>query len=203
MIISETSDSFDRIAEVINAGGIIAFRTDTFYGLGANPFDASAVRKIRQLKGREDDKPILVLISDRAHLHRAIHGASRSFEAISEKFWPGPITIIGAAAAGIPDELTAGTKTLGVRLPDDDKVRALVESCGGMLTATSANPSGQPAARTASEVERYFGDELNLIIDGGAAKSDQPSTVIDATGDEIKMIREGVIPWAQIQAHLR
>jgi L-threonylcarbamoyladenylate synthase len=203
VILNDSLSTHQQAAEIIARGGVIAFRTDTFYGLGADPFNASAIGRIRQLKGREDDKPILVLISHLVHLDRVIPKVSSPFERLSQRFWPGPITIVGEVADGLPDELTSGTKTLGVRLPDDDKVRAFVEICGGLLTATSANPSGESAARTAAEVEQYFGDRLGLIIDGGAAKSDQPSTVVDATGDEIKLIREGVIPWATIQAQLR
>src|SRR5205807_2931661 len=143
------------------------FRTDTFYGLGADPLNASAVQKIKRLKGREGHKPILVVISDRAHVARLLARQTNSFEQLSRNFWPGPLTIVGEAAPGLPNDLTAATKTLGVRLPDDDRVRALVEACGGALTATSANPSREPPARTAQDVERYFGDEIELIIDDG------------------------------------
>ena len=103
----------------------------------------------------------------------------------------------------MPDELTAGTKTLGVRLPDDDNVRALVRACGGALTATSANPSGAPPAQTAKQVEDYFSDKVDLIIDDGPAKTDRASTVIDATSADAQLIREGVIRWAEIQSALR
>ena len=179
-------------------GGVIAFRTDTFYGLGADPFNQPAVRKIKELKGREDHKPILLLISDQRELERLISPVSRAFASMAERFWPGPLTIIGAAHPALPTAITAGSKTVGVRLPDDDKVRALVRKCGGILTATSANPSGLPPARTAAEVHGYFGDRIELIIDGGAANTDQPSTVIDVTGSETRLIREGVIAWSVI-----
>jgi L-threonylcarbamoyladenylate synthase len=198
VIISQTSESLAQAADVITRGGVIAFRTDTFYGLGADPFNEPAVQKIKALKGREDDKPILVLISDRAQLERLISAQSAAFASASEQFWPGALTIIGAAHAELPAELTAGSKSVGVRLPDDDKVRSLVRKCGGTLTATSANPSGAPPALTAAEVHAYFGDRIELIIDGGAAKTDQPSTVIDVTGPDIKLIREGVIAWSAI-----
>lgn len=198
MIIAQTSESLAQAADVITRGGVIAFRTDTFYGLGADPFNQRAVRKIKKLKGREDDKPILVLISDHGELERLISGTSEAFVSMAERFWPGPLTIIGAAHLALPAEITAGSKTVGVRLPDDDKVRSLVRKCGGTLTATSANPSGAPPARTAAEVHGYFGDRIELIIDGGPASTDQPSTVVDVTGSETKLIREGVIAWSVI-----
>jgi L-threonylcarbamoyladenylate synthase len=179
---------------------VIAFRTDTFYGLGADPFNASAVQKIRDLKGREEDKPILVVISDTKEINRLIPNRSRAFDELAERFWPGALTIIGRAAVNLPEEITAGAKSVGVRLPDDDRVRALIEACGGALTATSANVSGQPAARTAAEVEGYFGHHLDLIVDGGVTTSEAPSTVVDATTSELKLVREGVIPWSEVRS---
>jgi len=198
LIVARNSENLEQIAATIARGGIIAFRTDTFYGLGADPFNTSAVKKIRHLKGREDDKPILVVISDAEQVDRLIRHRPQAFDDLAKRFWPGALTIIGQAAAGLPDELTAGTKTVGVRLPDDDKVRALIEGCGGALTATSANVSGQPPARTAAEVEKYFGQQIDLILDGGPTTSESPSTVVDATANEIKLIREGVISWRDI-----
>lgn len=198
MIISQTIESLAQIAEVVTRGGVIAFRTDTFYGLGADPFNQQAVQKIKELKGREDHKPILVLISDHKQLDRLISPKSDQFASMAERFWPGPLTIIGAAHPALPNEITAGSKTVGVRLPDDDKVRSLVRKCGGILTATSANPSGASPARTAAEVQGYFGDRIELIVDDGAANTDQPSTVIDVTGSETKLVREGMIAWSAI-----
>src|SRR5690349_6716835 len=158
-------------AEVIANGGVIAFRTDTFYGLGADPFNAAAVARIRELKGREDDKPILLLVSDLDQVERVIGERSEIFARVAAAFWPGPLTIVGFAVAALPVEITAGTGTVGVRLPADENVRKLVRECGGILTATSANPSGHQSARSAQEVVNYFPDDssrsLDLILDGG------------------------------------
>jgi L-threonylcarbamoyladenylate synthase len=200
MILQQNNETLEQIAAVITSSGVIAFRTDTFYGLGAEPFNRSAVQKIRELKGREEDKPILVVISDAKEIQRLIPHRSKRFDDVVQKFWPGPLTVIGQAAPDLPDELTAGTKSVGVRLPDDDRVRALIEACGGALTATSANVSGQPAARTAAEVESYFGQRLDLIVDDGVTTSEAPSTVVDATTNELKLVREGVIPWSEVRS---
>ena len=199
MIISLTTESLPRIAETITCGGVIAFRTDTFYGLGADPFNLSALQRIKQLKGREEKKPILVVISDIGQIERLISERSPAFDLLAERFWPGALTLIGKAGPAVPDEVTANTGTIGVRLPDDDNVRAFVRACGGALTATSANPSGEQPARSAKEVESYFGATVDLIIDGGEARTDLPSTVVDAGGPEPKLIREGAIAWAEIQ----
>jgi len=198
VIIAQPVESYPRIASIVTDGGVIAFRTDTFYGLGADPFNHSAVHKIKQLKGREA-KPILVVISDFDQIERFISDRSKTFDLLAEQFWPGPLTLIANTATAVPEEITAGTGTIGVRLPDDDSVRALLRACGGALTATSANPSGAEPARTAKEVEGYFGVGVDLIIDDGEAQSDRPSTVVDARANEPKVIREGAIAWAEIQ----
>ena len=192
-------NEIQEVAKVINRGGVIAFRTDTFYGLGADPFNREALRTIQQLKGREGDKPILIVISELDQIERLITDRTRSFGILAERLWPGPLTLIGKAASAVPEEITAATGTVGVRLPGDDKVRALIRECGGALTATSANPSHQPPAKTGPEVHQYFGEKLDLIVDGGTAQTDRPSTVVDVTGTEPRLIREGVIPWVEIR----
>ena len=198
-----TSDQIStQAASVITRGGVIAFRTDTFYGLGADPFNRNAVQRIKQLKGREDGKPILIIVSDEDQTGRFINEPSRAFNQLAKVFWPGPLTLVGKAGANVPEEITAGTQTVGVRLPNDDEVRRLVRLCGGALTATSANPSHAAPARNAEEVQLYFGNSIDLIVDGGEAKTDQPSTVVDVSGAEPKLIREGVISWAEIQSLL-
>ena len=184
---------------MVVSGGIIAFRTDTFYGLGADPFNRRALQRIKQLKGREATKPILVVIGDTDQIKRFIAERSSAFDLLAERFWPGALTLIGTAAPTVPDEVTAGTGTIGIRLPGDDNVRALVRSCGGALTATSANPSGEKPARTAEEVAGYFGAAVDLIVDGGEARADLPSTVVDVRTAEPKLIREGAVPWSLIQ----
>ena len=172
---------------------MIAFRTDTFYGLGADPFNADAVARIRELKGREDDKPILLLISDFEQVARLIAERTDDFNKIAERFWPGPLTIVGKANTDLPEGITAGTGTVGVRLPNDEIVCRLVRECGGVLTATSANPAGREPAGSAQEVANYFPEGLDLIIDGGEVSATEPSTVVDATTSPIRVVREGAI----------
>ncbi len=198
MIVSQTIQSLTRIAEVVFNSGVIAFRTDTFYGLGADPFNRQAVNRIKKLKGREETKPILVTISDHSQIERFIVERSESFESLAQRFWPGPLTLIGKSAAELPVEITAGTGMVGLRLPDDQDLRALLRACGGALTATSANPSNENPAMSAEQVENYFGSTIDLIVDGGEARVDRPSTVVDVTGAEPKLVREGVIAWSEV-----
>jgi L-threonylcarbamoyladenylate synthase len=182
-----------KASEVISSGGVIAFRTDTFYGLGADPFNRVAVARIRELKGREDNKPILLLVSDLDHVQRLISARSDEFNIAVRRFWPGPLTIVGAAVAELPEEVTSGTGTVGVRLPGDERVRELVRECGGVLTATSANPSGSEPARSAEEVAGYFPRGLDLIIDDGEVSATEPSTVLDVSSSPPRIVREGAI----------
>lgn len=202
MIIKYSDDALKRVGETIAQGGIIAFRTDTFYGLGVDPFNLAAIRKLKQLKGREETKPILIVISDRDQLARFIKELSPAFNRLAKAFWPGPLTLIGAATVNVPQDITAGTKTIGVRLPDDEHVRALVDACGGALTATSANPSTLAPARNAQTVDDYFGEAIDLIIDDDETRTDSPSTVVDVSGAEAKLIREGVLSWREIAEEL-
>jgi L-threonylcarbamoyladenylate synthase len=192
MIRSDNETTRAEAARVISNGGLIAFRTDTFYGLGADPLNAAAVSKIRELKGREDYKPILLLISDMDQLDRFVGDHAGVFGQTAAAHWPGPLTLVGTARPQLPIELTAGTNTIGVRLPDDQNVRALVRACGGALTATSANVSGEPPARTAKEVENYF-PNLDLIIDGGDVTATEPSTVLDLSNATPRLVREGAV----------
>lgn len=186
-------------SDVISGGGVIAFRTDTFYGLGVDPFNAAAVARLRELKGREDNKPILLLISDAEQVERLIADSSDRFKIAARKFWPGPLTIVGSAVASLPEEITAGTGTVGVRLPADESVRQFVRECGGVLTATSANPAGREPARSAQEVGRYFTKGVDLIVDGGEVTATEPSTVLDVLTSPPRIVREGAIPRSVIE----
>ena len=187
-----------RAAAVVRGGGLLAFRTDTFYGIGADPFNPEAVRKIGELKGREG-KPILVLVSDRAWAERLTESRGPLFDVLSERFWPGPLTLVLAADPSLPAELTAGTDTVGVRYPADEAVCHFVEACGGVLTATSANRAGQPPARSAAEALEAFPRGLGLVVDGGETRAEKPSSVVDISGDAARLIREGVLAWREIQ----
>ncbi|MGB7922103.1 MAG: L-threonylcarbamoyladenylate synthase [Pyrinomonadaceae bacterium] len=199
----DSAEARGRAGEVIAAGGVIAFRTDTFYGLGADPFNAEALRAIKALKGRDDGKPILVVVSDVAGVERFMAARTRLFEVVSGRHWPGALTLVVPARRDAPEELTAGSGTVGVRLPDDDEVRALVRACGGALTATSANLAGEPPPRTAHQVALSFPKGLALIVDGGEARGGKPSTVLDVSGAIPRLIREGAVSRRQLDETLK
>ena len=199
LIYPDSADARERASRIVKGGGLVAFRTDTFYGVGADPFDEAALELVNALKGR-DGKPILVLAADPSDSERLIAERARTFDILAARHWPGALTLVAAARAEVPGLLTAGTGTIGVRLPDDEEARAIVRACGGLLTATSANTAGRPPARTAAEVADYFPTGLDLIIDGGATRTELPSTVIDVTGPQPRLIREGVVSRAELEA---
>lgn len=202
MIVPETKETLEHAAKLIANGGLIAFRTDTFYGLGADPLNRDAVTRIKILKGREDNKPILLLVADATDVDRLMIDKSEDFAVVAQSFWPGPLTIVGVAARELPQELTAGTGTIGLRLPNDDNVRSLVSLCGGALTATSANASGSPPACSAQEVADYFPTGIDLIIDGGDVTATEPSTVLDLSKAEPRVIREGAVSRKMLEGVL-
>ena len=199
MILKDNRETRERAAAIVKAGGIVAFRTDTFYGLGADPFNRAALQNLLALKGREDGKPILLVIADASEVARFNARRSKLFDAVSALHWPGALTLVVGAHAELPEELTAGTGTIGLRLPADAEVCAFVRACGGALTATSANRAGEMPARTAEDVARAFAGGLALVVDGGAARSTEPSTVLDVSRGEARLIREGAVSWRELQ----
>ncbi len=199
MILKDTEETRMLAAEIVKNGGLIAFRTDTFYGLGADPLNPAAVERIKRLKGREEGKPILLLISEPGDADRLLSSRTELFELVAGKLWPGPLTLVVPASSELPEEITARTSTVGIRLPDDDSVRSLVKQCGGRLTATSANISGAPPAKSAAEVASQFPEGIELIIDGGEVTVTEPSTVLDVTYHRAKLIREGAVSKEKIE----
>ena len=199
MIRPDDYDTRNLAAEIIARGGLIAFRTDTFYGLGVDPLNEEAVRRIHRLKGRETGKPILLLIADTGSADKLIRSKPALFDTLSHSLWPGPLTIVLPAAAALPEDVTAQTGTVGLRLPRDEGVRLLVRNCGGRLTATSANPSGSEPARSANKVQLYFPTGIDLIVDGGEVTVTKPSTVIDIVNTPPTIVREGAVSKAELE----
>jgi L-threonylcarbamoyladenylate synthase len=202
LIYPDSPATREHAGRVIAEGGLVIFRTDTFYGVGADPFNTNALEAVNELKGR-DGKPILVLLSDTEMTARLVARKTRAFDTLAARHWPGALTLTAEARSCVPQLLTAGTGNIGVRLPLDAEARAIVRACGGALTATSANPSSKAPARTVEEVARYFPDFSGLVIDGGRARSELPSTVVDVSGERARLIREGVVTRAELEETLR
>jgi L-threonylcarbamoyladenylate synthase len=186
------------VAEVILRGGVAAFPTETFYGLGADARNEEALGKIFQIKGREDNKPLLVLIADREWLPGLAGRIPPVAGRLMERFWPGPLTLVFEARPGLSALLTAGTGTVGVRLSPHPVAQGLVAAVGRPVTATSANLSGQPSASVASEVSRALGDRVDAILDGGPTAGGLGSTVVDVSGPSLKILRQGALSRAEL-----
>ena len=190
----------DLVRRVFGASGVIALPTESFYGLAVAPFDEQALAKLWQIKGRSQGKPILVLIGDRSQLEPFVRSVPRAADVLMNAFWPGPLTIVFAAASGLSNALTAGTGSVGIRLSAWQPLIDLLRRVGP-VTGTSANREGMPAPKTAEEVQYNLGDAVDLIIDAGPTPGGPPSTVIDVRGP-IRIIRNGSIDRAIIAARL-
>jgi L-threonylcarbamoyladenylate synthase len=186
---------FDQILSFLRSGGVIGFPTDTAYGLGADPFQETAIRRIFEIKGRPESKPILVLVDSMDMLQQVVDGSNVSNNAnlLASRFWPGPLTMILPALGTVPRLVTAGSGTIGVRWPVTGFATRLVRAYGRPITATSANKSGQPSTATADEVRSQLGMDLEMLIDGGVLTAPQGSTLIDLTQKRPMLIREGPV----------
>ncbi len=191
------NENAGAIVDIIDNCGIVVFPTETVYGCGSK-VDNRGVENLAGLKGRAKGKPFQVLISDKKIL--AEWGAEPSTGAIKlmEKFWPGPMTLVlEIAPARVPEKLAPAGK-VGFRMPDHKLCLDLVHRCGGVIVATSANPSGKPVAKTCREAVHYFQGQIDALIDGGTLSCASPSTVVSVNGDLVTVIREGMIPEKDI-----
>jgi L-threonylcarbamoyladenylate synthase len=188
----------NRAVAVLNSGGVVAFPTETYYGLAVDPFNPLALNHLFTLKQREISKPILTLVDDRESLLVLVQSVPAVYSALMDTFWPGPLTLIFQAKLNLPALLTAGTSTIGVRQSSHPFARQLLRAFGKPLTATSANISGRSAAIDAYEVKAQFGSKIDLIFDGGETPGIGGSTIVGLEGDKPRLIREGVIPFAEI-----
>ena len=190
----------DQVCRVLGESGLIALPTESFYGLAVAPFDEQALAKLWQIKGRSQGKPILVLIGERSQLEPFVQSVPRAADVLMNAFWPGPLTIVFAAAQGLSNAVTAGSGSVGIRLSAWQPLVELLRRVGP-VTGTSANREGMPPPRTAEEVQYNLGDAVDLIIDAGPTPGGPPSTVIDVRGP-IRIIRNGSIERAVIAARL-
>lgn len=195
-----SADAIPTALEVLQAGGLVAFPTDTVYGLGALVFDGRAVESIYKAKDRSLEKAIPVLIGETDDLHKVAVDVPKDALKLASRFWPGPLTILVPKRLGLPEAVSA-TPTVGVRVPDHDLARALLRAAGPMAV-TSANLSGRESPQTAEEVFAQLHGRIELILDGGKTPGGIPSTVVDCTVGQIRVIREGPITESELLSAL-
>lgn len=200
---SSLKERAQRIRDVLQQGGVIAFPTDTFYGLGTDPFNENGIRRIFKIKSRGEDQPLLVLVASTTQVDRLAYDHSPEATRLMRKLWPAPLTLILKAVPELPELLTAGRGTVGVRLPKNGWTRRLIDAAGCPLTATSANMSGGGNPRTADEVKQTLGNGVDLIIDAGPAPGGMTSTLLDTTVSPPAIIRQGAVTRQEIESVLK
>ena len=202
MIAQPTSQNINQAADMIKNGGLIAYPTETVYGLGADPHNAEAVQKIFIAKGRAEDKGIILLIRGADDLSTLVRTVPPTAQILIEAFWPGPLTLVFRANPDLSPALLGGRDTIALRHSSSSIASQLLTVLGGPLTSTSANRSTEPPARSACEVENALGEHLDLILDGGPSASTLPSTLVDVSADRAILLREGAISVQKLRVYI-
>jgi L-threonylcarbamoyladenylate synthase len=185
--------ALDEAASVLKSGGLVAFPTESFYGLGADALNAEAVERVFRIKGRPASKPLLVLVDGIERVEALCVEISEGARALMARHWPGPLTLVLRAAPGVPLSVTAGTGTLGVRVPGHPVALGLVRAAALPVTAPSANPSGGEPPTTAEAVRDYFEGQVDLILAAGPTAGGAGSTVADCTAWPPRVVRQGSV----------
>lgn len=206
-IVSMTAEKLDmeaieRGGEILRRGGLVAFPTETVYGLGGNALDSQASMKIYAAKGRPSDNPLIVHIAEMDKLVPIVREIPAKAKILAEKFWPGPLTMILPKSGLVPDETTGGLDSVAVRFPSDKIAQELIKAAGGYVAAPSANTSGRPSPTTAQHVAEDLGDTIDMIIDGGQVNIGLESTIVDFTEDIPVVLRPGYISLEMLQETL-
>jgi L-threonylcarbamoyladenylate synthase len=186
--------AIDAAVAVLQNRGVIAYLTDTLYGLGADARSALAIEKIFSIKGRTVEKALPVIIGEKQMLRRWVEDVPPIAEKLMEQFWPGPLTLIFRATAALPALLTGNTGKIAIRLPAARLAREISKGLDAPIVATSANRSGEPVADSAQRIAELFGDVVALILDSGPPMSKQPSTLLDVTVQPPLLVRAGAVP---------
>ncbi len=192
--------AYEQAGKILKNGGIVAFPTDTVYGLGAIYTDKEAVSKIFEAKGRDEGKPLSILISDLSEVNLLTNEVSQKAQKLMQKYWPGALTLIVKKKDGIPDNVTACGDTIGIRMPKSEAARNIIKAAGKPLAAPSANTSGKRSATKAKEVLEDLDGKIEMLIDGGTADIGIASTVVDTTKEPFEILREGVITKEMIES---
>jgi len=189
--------------DILKADGVIAYPTETVYGLGASMFSERAVERIFDIKCRQPSNPISVMVNSIQAALQLTHSVSTQAATLMKTYWPGPLTLVFKASAEVPPYLHGTNNKIGVRFPDHAISTALVTLLQGAITSTSANRTGLPAATSAADVATALANDVDLIIDAGTTSLQVPSTVIDVSGTEMRLLRAGAISSDDIKATLK
>lgn len=192
------AEALPRAVEVLQAGGLVAFPTDTLYGVAALPWNPNGVARLYEAKLRPLDRPIPLLLSDARQVHR-VAVPTPPWAELAARFWPGGLTLVLPKTGAVPDALSAGP-TVAVRVPGLALARDLIRAAGGVLAVTSANLSGQPSPVTAQEVAQQLAGRIELIVDGGPCRAGVPSTILDCAVSPPALLRRGAVAEEALRA---
>lgn len=193
----------ERAAALVREGSVVGCPTDTLYALAADATNPQGVAQVFRLKGRAAAKALPIVAADRAQVAAMVGHMSALACRLAERFWPGPLSLVIPALSSIVADVHGGGGTVAVRVPAHAVTRLLIELAGAPLTATSANRAGHPAARTPDEVALAFGRSLSVLIDAGPAAGLEPSTIVDVTGEQPRLVRAGAIPFERVLESLQ
>lgn len=197
---AHAEDAIAKAAAIIIRGGLVAFPTDTVYGVGTHGFLATAVHRLYTAKLRPLGKAIPLLLADAQDMAVVGRDIPPLAWHLAARFWPGALTLVVPRSPDLPDILCAGGETVALRVPNHPAALALIRAVGAPLAATSANLSGYPPATTADQVMQVIGDRVNLILDGGVSPGGVPSTVLDVTTTPPRLLREGALSLEELQS---
>lgn len=193
------SEAIEKAGEILKNGGLVAFPTETVYGLGGDALNASSSKKIYAAKGRPSDNPLIVHISNMAALERIVESIPEDAIKLADKFWPGPLTMIFNKSDAVPLETTGGLNTVAVRMPSNKIARAMIDAAGGYVAAPSANLSGRPSPTVARYVIEDMNGRIDMIIDGGASDVGLESTIVDLTEGHPMILRPGYVTQRMLE----
>jgi L-threonylcarbamoyladenylate synthase len=203
LIITDTQDELKKGLEtarkILLSGGVVAFPTESFYGLGVNASDEEAINRLFVIKRRESDRPVLVLIPCPQYLKGYVACITETASELIKQFWPGGLTLVFKAGPEVSPLLTAGTGKIGIRVSSHPVAAALTRTIGAPITGTSANISSQDGCITAQEVYKSLGSGVDLILDGGKTGGGKGSTILDVTVEPPEILREGMVGREQLQ----
>ena len=202
MVPAHLEQAVEEAVAWLRRGGVVAYPTDTLYGLGADVFSPRAVARVFQVKGRPEGMALPVLLADPADLEGVAAQVPEAARRLARRLWPGPLTLVVRRHPRVPAAVTGGRDTVAVRVPDHPVPRALCRRLGSPITGTSANRSGGPDPVTAEDVRRQLGDVVDYIIDGGPAPAGRPSTIVDVSGAAPRVLRLGAAPLAALEEAL-
>jgi L-threonylcarbamoyladenylate synthase len=191
--------AFEEVGEIFSAGGIIAYPTETVYGLGVDAMNPEAIKRLAGVKGRAGEKPFSVLVANNLEAGMLAKRISKATALLMDHFWPGPLTLVLQASRRASSELLGGGNTIGLRFSSHPVSRLLRLFSEHPVTATSANTAGDEPARTATDVEAALGKQVDLILDAGETPLGLPSTVVDVTGDRAVVLRVGAVSIRQLE----